>query len=107
MLGSRPVAFPMEQNLWLNATDGPLLEDPLPYRRLIGRYYMSIARPEIFFFFLHILSQFINQPRKPHFYAALRVLRYLKGTPGQGIPLPTKNKLHVSAYCDSDEPLVQ
>lgn len=70
----------MEQNLWLNATDGPLLEDPLPYRRLIGRYYMTITRPEIFFFFytswVNLLTNHENRTSMQLFesYGILKVL---------------------------------
>ena len=34
--------------------------------------------------------------------AATRVLRYIKGSPGQGIFFPSSNTLHVTAYTDSD-----
>ena len=47
-------------------------------------------------------SQFMHEPRKPHWEAALRVLRYIKGTPRQGLLLPSENNLRLQAYCDSD-----
>ncbi|GMP79582.1 hypothetical protein CsSME_00035069 [Camellia sinensis var. sinensis] len=34
--------------------------------------------------------------------AALRVLRFIKGTPGQGLFFPAINNLELKAYCDSD-----
>ncbi|KAK3027781.1 hypothetical protein RJ639_042226 [Escallonia herrerae] len=40
--------------------------------------------------------------RKPHLDAALQVLRYLKGVPGQGILLPANSSLTLRAYCDAD-----
>ena len=49
-----------------------------------------------------MLSQFMHEPRKPHWEAALRVLRYIKGTPGQGLLLPSENNLRLQAYCDLD-----
>jgi hypothetical protein len=36
LLASKPLSFPMEQNLKLSKHDGPLLEDPTSYTRLIG-----------------------------------------------------------------------
>ncbi|KAK3036481.1 hypothetical protein RJ639_030828 [Escallonia herrerae] len=45
---SKPAAFPMEQNHGLTLAGGPLLSDPGPYRRLIGRLvYLTIIRPDI------------------------------------------------------------
>ncbi|GJV06354.1 putative reverse transcriptase domain-containing protein [Tanacetum coccineum] len=41
-------------------------------------------------------------PRQNHSEAAKRVLRYLKGTPGQGILLPRDGPSNLTAYCDSD-----
>uniref|UniRef100_A0A2N9H6I0 Integrase catalytic domain-containing protein n=1 Tax=Fagus sylvatica TaxID=28930 RepID=A0A2N9H6I0_FAGSY len=51
---------------------------------------------------VNILSQFMHAPRLPHMQAATRVLRYIKGSPGQGILFPSSNTLHVTAYTDSD-----
>jgi hypothetical protein len=44
----------------------------------------------------------MNQPRKMHWEAALRVVRYLKGAPGQGLFFSSINDLKLRAYCDSD-----
>jgi hypothetical protein len=101
-LGARIAPFPMEQNLKLTNQDGDLLSDPSAYRRLVGRLiYLTITRPDIVFA-VNILSQFMHAPRLPHMQAATRVLRYIKGSPGQGILFPSSNTLHVTAYTDSD-----
>ena len=102
LLGAAPSSVPMEQNLKLNSTNGELIKNPSQYRRLVGRLiYLSITRPDICYSVNH-LSQFMNQPRKSHFDAAIRVLRYLKGTPGQGLLFPAKNNLKLVGYCDAD-----
>lgn len=44
----------------------------------------------------------MHEPRKPHWDAAMRVLRYIKGTLGQGLLLPSSNNIILKAYCDSD-----
>ena len=44
----------------------------------------------------------MHQPRKPHWDAALRILRYIKGIPGQGLLFPTSNNLSLKAFYDSD-----
>ena len=102
MLGSKPVAFPMETNHKLALATGKLLSDPTQYRRLVGRLiYLTITRPELCYA-VHILSQFMQQPREEHMEAAKRVLRYLKGNPGQGILLRSDSNLQLYAFCDSD-----
>ncbi|CAL2261909.1 unnamed protein product [Prunus armeniaca] len=77
-LGVRPVLFPKEQNLKLSNTC-ELLKDPAKYR-----------------------STFMHEPRKPHMEVALRILKYLKNTPGQGLFFPAQNDLRLRAYCDSN-----
>lgn len=102
LTGARPEKFPMEQNVKLKPTDGVLLKDPTRYRRLVGKLiYLTVTRPDIVYS-VQNLSQFMHQPRKPHMEAALRVLRFIKGTPGQGLLFPTVNNLELRAYCDSD-----
>ncbi|KAL6348342.1 hypothetical protein AAG906_005643 [Vitis piasezkii] len=102
LTGVKPEKFPMEQNLKLTDEDGELLHDPSRYRRLVGRLiYLTVTRPDIVYS-VRTLSQFMNTPRKPHWEAALRVLRYIKGSPGQGLFLPSENNLTLSAFCDSD-----
>ncbi|KAK3004923.1 hypothetical protein RJ639_019693 [Escallonia herrerae] len=99
---SKPAAFPMEQNHGLALAGGPLLFDPGPYRRLIGRLvYLTITRPDICYA-VHVLSQFMQSLRSQHWDAALRVLRYLKAVPGQGLFLPVDSPLQIYAFCDSD-----
>ncbi|RVW87468.1 Retrovirus-related Pol polyprotein from transposon RE2 [Vitis vinifera] len=44
----------------------------------------------------------MQEPRIEHWEAALRVVRYLKGTPGQGILLRADSDLSLQGWCDSD-----
>jgi len=102
ILGARPEKFPMEQNLKLTSTDGIVLNDPTKYRRLVGRLiYLTVTRPDIVYS-VRTLSQFMQEPRKPHWDAAVRILKYIKGTPGQGLLFPSTNNLILKAFCDSD-----
>ena len=102
MLGSKPVGFPIEQNHQLALAEGPFLDEPEKYRRLVGRLiYLTITRPELSYV-VHILAQFMQTPRQDHWEAALRVVHYLKGNPGQGIFLSSNSDLRLFAYYDSD-----
>ncbi|CAH9079365.1 unnamed protein product, partial [Cuscuta epithymum] len=102
LLGAKPSSFPMEQNHSLALVTGDLLADPESYRRLVGRLiYLSFTRPDLAYS-VHILSQFMQAPRREHWSAALRVVRYLKGSPGQGILLRSSSNLSLSGWCDSD-----
>lgn len=101
-LGSKPVATPLEAKHNLVRDDGPFFADPSQYRRLIGRLvYLLNTRPELSFS-IHLLSQFMNKPRVAHWEAALRMVRYLKGSPGQGILLRSDDDFQVNVYCDAD-----
>ncbi|XP_055814369.1 uncharacterized mitochondrial protein AtMg00810-like [Solanum dulcamara] len=82
-------------------SDDPLT-DQSAYQRLIGKLlYLNMTRPDISFS-TQTLSQFLNQPKKSHMDAALRIVRYLKRQPGQGILLSSHSNNQVSAYCDAD-----
>lgn len=102
MLDCKPCGFPMEQNHGLSADIGEVYSNPSQYRRLVGRLiYLTITRPEITYS-IHILSQFMQEPRQTHWDAAMRVLRYLKSSPGQGLLLSRNSNLQLTGYCDSD-----
>ena len=100
-LGAKPVSFPMEQNIKL-LDSGELLKDPSQYRQLVEcLIYLTITRPYITYL-VHMLSRFMHAPRKPHMEAALRVLRYLKSSLGQGLFFPSHNDLSLQAFSDSN-----
>jgi len=92
----------MEQNLKLTPNSEEVLKDPVKYRRLVGRLiYLTITWPVIVFS-IRTLSQYIQAPRKPHWDVAIRVLKYIKGSPGQGLLLSSENNLTLTTYYDSD-----
>ncbi|XP_035546965.1 uncharacterized mitochondrial protein AtMg00810-like [Juglans regia] len=101
-IGSKPAAFPMESNLKLTANDPELYEDPSEYRRLVGRLlYLTITRPDLAYS-VQVLSQFLAKPAVSHHQAAMRVLRYLKATPGQGLFFSSSAELQLKAFSDGD-----
>ncbi|XP_074291651.1 secreted RxLR effector protein 161-like [Silene latifolia] len=80
----------------------PLLDDVEPYRRLVGRLvYLAVTQPDLSNA-VHMLSRFLHQPRQEHWSAALRVVRYLKGSPGQGVLFRADSSLSITGWCDSD-----
>ncbi|XP_065622423.1 uncharacterized mitochondrial protein AtMg00810-like [Quercus suber] len=102
VLGCKPVKTPMEQQLKLSKSDGEVLKDAGQYRRLIGKLmYLTLSRPDITYV-VHRLSQFLAQPRVPHMKAAIRILQYIKGTPGQGVFFPIDLDLQLKAFCDAN-----
>jgi len=44
----------------------------------------------------------MKHPKKSHWDAALKVLRYLKGSPGQGVLMKKGSITNLTAFCDSD-----
>ncbi|RVW40667.1 Retrovirus-related Pol polyprotein from transposon RE1 [Vitis vinifera] len=102
LLGAKPLLTPMEENNKLLPTVGDLLKNPSTYRRLVGQLiYLTITRPEISYS-VHILSQFMQEPRKPHLDVVHHLLRYHKGAPKQGLYFPAKGNLLLRGFCDAD-----
>lgn len=110
---AKPCDTPMEQNVRLTTAEydvvtknfeslDKLLLDANKYRRLIGRLvYLTTTRPDICYS-IQNLSQFMHAPKISHMESAVRVLKYLKSTPGLGILLSSNGPFYLSAFCDSD-----
>lgn len=78
------------------------MADPRKYRRLVGRFlYLLHTRPELSYP-VHVLSQFMQTPKEAHWEAAQRVVRFLNGSPGQGIMLRSSTDMSLTINCDSD-----
>jgi len=79
-----------------------LLSDPTIYQKLVGRLlYLTITRPDIAFT-IQLLSQFMHNPNTSHMDAAIRVVKYVKQSPGLGILMSTNVDNQLTAYCDAD-----
>ncbi|KAC9553683.1 hypothetical protein E3N88_45641 [Mikania micrantha] len=101
-LGCKPSGFPMEQNLKLDPGLEEEKVDANMYRRLVGKLlYLQATRPDITYS-VNVLSQYVADPRENHMNAAIRVLRYLKTTLGQGILLPKLGGTTLLSYSDAD-----
>ncbi|CAH9086804.1 unnamed protein product [Cuscuta europaea] len=102
MLDCRPVDTPMDPNVKLVSEQGDLLPNKERYRRLIEKLnYLTITRPYISFA-VSVLSQFLVKSCDGHWDAAIRVLRYIKKTPGQGLLFEDREHHDIVGYCDAD-----
>lgn len=118
LLASKPTTTPIETNVVVSdivrkksmkrkgkenveKEDLPLT-DLTGYQKLIGKLiYLTLTRLDISYT-VHSLSQFMHKPLQSHVKLAMRVLRYLKGSPGKGIVFNKSNDLSLKAYVDSD-----
>lgn len=93
---------PLPKGLHLQNAQGELLDDPSQYRRSVGRLpYLGFTSPDIMHS-IHLLSQFVQDPHKLHWAAALHVVHYLKHTSTAGLFFDASSSLEVIAFCDAD-----
>lgn len=100
MEGCNPVQTPVCTSQQL--TRETASTNDYPYQQLIGRLmYLAIwTRPDIMYA-VSMLSQFNTCHGEPHWNAAKRVLRYLKGTRNHGI-MYTKTNANINVFSDAD-----
>lgn len=111
---AKPAPTPLDSNVKLttkecdqHVTDTEefkhdVLADQGKYQRIIGKLlYLTVTRPDIAYS-VQTLSQFLQQPKQSHMNAAIRIIRYIKGKPGQGLLMSSKRKDILTAYCDAD-----
>ena len=85
MLDCEPVDISMDPNVKLVPGQGELPCDPGRYQRLVGKLnYLTITRPDISFL-VSVVNQFLQSPCDSHWDAMIRILHYIKGTPGQWV----------------------
>ncbi|XP_057808442.1 aldehyde oxidase GLOX [Salvia miltiorrhiza] len=102
LLECKPAETPIVINHGLTIVEGADLTDQGKYQRLVGKLiYLSHTRPDITYA-VGIVSQFMHKPQKEHMEAALRIVRYLKGTTDYGILLEKKEDLEVDGFTDAD-----
>ncbi|CAN1170498.1 Retrovirus-related Pol polyprotein from transposon TNT 1-94 [Linum perenne] len=101
MTDCRPIDTPMEQNKQLKQTDDIPAVDKRRYQRLVGRLiYLAHTRPDIAFA-VGIVSQHMHSPNEEHMEMVVRILRYLKQSPGKGIQFKKDSKRGISVYTDA------
>jgi len=69
---------------------------------MMGRLiYLSHKHPDITYA-ISLVSQFMHNPSEVHMETTLRVLKYLKSSPGRGILFKKNNHLNLIGYTDAD-----
>ncbi|XP_042023004.1 uncharacterized mitochondrial protein AtMg00810-like [Salvia splendens] len=102
LLECKPAETPIILNHGLKIEEGGKLADRGRYQRLVGKLiYLAHTRPDIAYA-VGVVSQFMHQPQENHMEAALRIVRYLKGTAGYGVLLEKKEHLEIDGYTDAD-----
>ncbi|RVX21560.1 Retrovirus-related Pol polyprotein from transposon TNT 1-94 [Vitis vinifera] len=102
MLGCKPAETPMDTTVKLEESDGSAPIDKGRYQRLVGKLiYLSHTRPDISFS-VSVVSQFMNNPTEKHMIAVIRILRYLKMTPGKGLFFQRTTKKEIEIFSDAD-----
>ena len=103
MSACQPADTPMEEGLKLCIDSNQVPTDKGRYQRLVGRLmYLAHTRPDLAYA-LSIVSQFMHNPGEQHMSAIMRILRYLKSTPGKGVLFSKGvDHLKVEAYTDAD-----
>jgi hypothetical protein len=103
-----PVSTPIETRLTHSpgqiGEEERLFMQNKDYRGLVGSLlYLYFTRPDVAFA-VNQLSRHVNDPRRVHWNAAMRVLRYLRGTTDLGLKYTRENpsKVPVIGFSDSD-----
>ncbi|CAL5428100.1 unnamed protein product [Camellia sinensis] len=102
MSACSPASTPMDENLKLSIHSNQVPTDKARYQRLVGRLmYLAHTRPDLAYV-LSVVSQFMHSPSEEHMNAVIRILRYLKSSPGKGIMFTKGCNLEVEGYTDAD-----
>ena len=108
MEGSKPVSTPMELGTHLDISQQPVTDEErgemvnVPYRSAIGSlmYLATCTRPDLAAS-VSELSKFSQNPGMAHWEGVKRVLRYVKGTVGEGLLYKRGAQVGVWGYSDA------
>src|ERR1051325_1735109 len=93
-----------ETNHKLDSNSKPEDVDAMIFKQLVGSLrYLCNTRPDISYA-VGLVSRFMSKPKWSHYQAAVRILRYIKGTLKFGILFPSGRKAEseLMSYSDSD-----
>ena len=102
MESCKGIESPFSTSEKLKKGEGAKLDNPSFYRSVIGSLqYAVLMRPELAYS-VNKLSQYMSDPRQPHWIACKRVLRYLKNTGNMCLQFKKSEHLDLVAYTDAD-----
>jgi hypothetical protein len=102
LLECKPADTPIVQNHKLGEHLDQAPTNKERYQRLVGKLiYLSHTHPDIAYA-VSVVSQFMHNPSEEHMDAVIRILRYLKSSPGKGLMLSKNDHLRVEGYTDAD-----
>jgi hypothetical protein len=102
MLDCKPVDTSIVQNYYLVKYPDQVPTNRERYQKLMRKLiYFSYTRPNIVCA-VNLVSQFMQNPSEVHIEVALRVLRYLKSSPGREILFSKNDHLNIIGYTDAD-----
>lgn len=109
MMNANPVATPSDVNQKLSVSMSPTDQKErdemaaTPYQSLVGclLFIAQGTRPDIAFA-VNDVSRFNSNYGRPHWIAAKRILRYLKGTLNFRLHYSVSDQNFLAGYCDSD-----
>ena len=102
MLGCKPIDVPLDKNCKLRADLGAKIDDVNIYRSMVGSLiYLSITRLHLSYA-VGLVSQFMQQPTKPHLDCIRRILRYVKATQNYGLFHRADLDMKLERYTDAD-----
>ena len=102
MLGCRAAETPIEPNLKLDAARPENTVDQELYQKLVDKLIYWAHIQQDISFAVSLVSQFMHSLGPEHYDAILRILRYLKGTPGKGLLFANNGHFQVEVYTDAD-----
>ncbi|XP_071687777.1 uncharacterized protein [Rutidosis leptorrhynchoides] len=101
LVDCKPAESPMIPNKRLYIEEKGNPADQSQYQRIVEKLiYLTHTRPDIAHV-VGVVSQFMHQPQKHHMDAVWRIIKYLKGTVGDGVLFKRNHHLETQIFTDA------
>ncbi|KAM1338504.1 hypothetical protein ACFX2H_037133 [Malus domestica] len=102
MTACKPMFTPLAEGMKVGIDQNQVPVDKGRYQRLIGRLmYLAHTRLDLAHA-LSVISQYMHNLGEQHMSAVMRILSYLKGSPGKGILFWKNGHFRIGCYTDPD-----